>query len=364
MKILLHLKKLDWMLIGAVLALCVIGLLTLYSVNYGKPDILFFKKQVFFVAFGFLVMLALTFLDFRIFKNYPSLLIAFYLAGLAMLLAVLLLGNRVRGSYSWFSFADLSFQPVELIKLLIIIILAKYFSLRHVEMYRARHIIVSLVYVALPALLILLQPDLGSTIILGAIWLGVVILAGIRLRDLVLVLIGAALIFSGAWFGALKSYQKERVLTFLNPQRDPFGSSYNLIQSKIAIGSGGFFGEGLGRGIQGRLDFLPEKNSDFIFAVFAEEWGFVGVIFLLGLYGFLFYRLIKISLPSQNNFSRIVYAGACLMIFSEVLINVGVTMGLLPITGISLPFVSYGGSGLLAHFMALGIVQSLMLRNR
>ncbi|HJX30421.1 MAG TPA: rod shape-determining protein RodA [Thermodesulfobacteriota bacterium] len=355
----LKLKKIDWILIGAVLVLCIISLLTLYSINYGKPGILFFQKQVFFIFLGLAAMTAISFLDVRIFKNYPSSLIAIYLFGLALLAATLIFGKITRGTVSWLRIGEISFEPVELAKLIVILILAKYFSLRHVEMYRFRHIIASGVYVFLPALLILLQPDLGSAMILGAIWIGMVILAGIKIRHLILVLIIAALVFGFAWVGALKQYQKDRILTFLNPQRDPFGASYNLAQSKIAIGEGGIFGQGLGQGIQGRLDFLPEKHSDFIFAAYAEEWGFLGVVFLLCVYGVIFFRLIKISLQSQNNFSRIFSAGVCLMIFAEVFINISVTLGLLPITGISLPFVSYGGSGLLTHFLALGIVQSI-----
>ncbi len=359
----LHLKKLDWGLVGAVLVLCAIGLLTLYSINYGKPDIFFFEKQVFFVILGLALMFFLSFFDFTVFRIFPLFLVAIYLFGLALLVGVLVFGQPIRGTMSWFRIGNLGLEPVELVKVVVILILAKYFSMRHIEMYRARHIIASGFYVFLPAALILLQPDLGSAIILGAVWIGLVILAGIRLRHLVVVLIGVAILFSLAWFGALKPYQKERVLTFLNPQRDPFGSSYNLIQSKIAIGSGGIFGRGIGQGTQARLDFLPEKNSDFIFAAFAEEWGLAGVLFLLGIFGFLFFRLIKISLKSTNNFFRIFTAGVCLMIFSQLFINIGANLGLLPITGISLPFLSYGGSNLLINFLALGIVQSIVVKN-
>ncbi len=360
----LHFKKLDWILVGAVLVLCVIGLLTLYSINYGKPTITFFNKQVIFVLFGIFVMFVFRFIDFSILKNYRPFLLLIYLGGIALLAATLFFGKITRGTTSWLSFGGLNFEPVELIKLIVILVLAKYFSLRHVEMYRSRHVIVSGLYVFLPLLLVLLQPDLGSALILCAIWLGIVLLTGIKWRHLALVIAGLFFVFIVAWFFALKPYQKDRIFTFVNPQRDPFGSSYNLIQSKIAIGSGGLFGRGLGQGIQGRLDFLPEKHSDFIFAAFAEETGFLGVIFLLAIYGLIFFRLIKISLQSTNNFSRLVCAGICLMIFSQVFINIGATLGLVPITGITLPFVSYGGSNLLINFMALGIVQSIAARNR
>lgn len=344
--------------------LCIIGLLTLYSINYGKPGFVYFKRQVIFILLGFLLMLALSYFDFQILRNYPMLLVILYLAGLALLISILFFGRPIRGTISWLSIGELRFEPMELVKLIIILVLAKYFSLRHIEMYRLRHTIASAIYVLLPVALILLQPDLGSALILGAIWIGLVILAGIKPKHLVAVLIGAAFVASIAWFGTLKPYQKDRILTFLNPQRDPFGTSYNLIQSKIAIGSGGIFGRSLGQGVQGRLDFLPEKHTDFIFSSFAEEWGFLGVLFFLAVYGILFWRLIKISLQSQNNFARIFCAGICLMIFAEVFINIGVSLGLLPITGIALPFVSYGGSAMLANFLAMGAVQSLVVRNK
>ena len=353
-----QLKKFDWILIGAVLVLCALGLLTLYSVNYGKPDITFFNKQVIFVVFGFFVMFAFRFIDFSALKIYRPLLLLVYFGGLALLIFSLFFGKIIRGAASWLNFGGINFEPVELIKLIVILILAKYFSYRHAQMYQARHVIASGFYVFLPSLLVLLQPDLGSAMILGAIWLGVVMLAGIKWKHLALVIAGLIMLFIVGWFFGLKQYQKDRVLTFINPQRDPFGSSYNLIQSKIAIGSGGLWG------IQGRLDFLPEKHADFIFAAYAEETGFLGILFLLSAYGLIFFRLIKISLQGTNNFARLVCVGVCLMIFSQVFINIGATLGMLPITGITLPFVSYGGSNLLTNFTALGIVQSIAARNR
>ena len=354
------LKKLDWILIGAVMILCAISLLTLYSVNYGKPSFFYFTKQAAFIFLGLALMFVFSFFDFRLFKNQPYFLIFLYIIGLLLLVGVLLMPAPIRGARSWFQIGVLSFEPVEAIKLILILILAKYFSSRHIEMYRARHIIASGLYVFLPAILVLAQPDLGSFMVLAFIWLGIILLAGIRPRHLIIVLLGAAMVFILAWFGALKTYQKERLLTFVNPQRDPAGASYNLIQSKIAIGSGGLWGKGLGRGTQGRLDFLPEKNADFIFAAFAEEWGFFGVLFLLATYAVIFFRLIKIALKADNNFFRICASGICLLFFSQVFINIGVALGILQITGLSLPFVSYGGSGLLVNFATLGIAQSII----
>lgn len=358
------LKRFDWVLIGAVAALCVTSLLTLYSENFGKSSFSFFERQILFILLGFLVMFAISYFDFSVFRNFPYLLLIFYFLGLVALALLLFLGLAVKGASSWFNIGGLGFEPSELMKLVIIMLLAKYFSLRHVEMYRARHVLVSGFYVLLPLVLILVQPDLGSAAVLLAIWVGLILLTGIKLRHFFLVLLCFALFFSAAWFGALKPYQKERLITFVNPQKDPLGASYNLIQSRIAIGSGGFFGTGLGKGSQARLDFLPEKQSDFIFAAFAEEWGFVGVIILIGLFGVIFYRLINISMRSESNFFRILSAGICVMIFVQVFINIGVALGILPVTGINLPFVSYGGSNLLTNFIALGIVQSIYARNK
>jgi len=205
---------------------------------------------------------------------------------------------------------------------------------------------------------------LGSALILVLIWLGIVILSGIKPRHLIIVLFSGLILASLAWLFVLKPYQHARILTFLNPAKDPLGYSYNLIQSKIAIGSGSFWGKGLGHGTQGQLNFLPEKQSDFTFAVFAEEWGLVGVLFLFAIYLLFFWRLIKIISNSTNNFFRLFVAGFAIMVFVQIFINVGMNLGLLPIAGISLPFISYGGSNLLVNFIALGIVQNIATQTK
>lgn len=334
------------------------------SLNASKEGSNFFVKQLIFVGVGMAAMFVLWLADARIYKNNSLLLIVIYFFSLAALVAVLLLGSNIRGMTGWFRFGELGFAPVELAKLILILILAKYFSARHVEVYRARHIIVSGLYMALPAVLVLCQPDLGSVLILVSIWLGIVLLSGMKQRHLLIVLFLGFLVASLAWFFVLKPYQKERMLTFLNPSADPLGYSYNLIQSKIAVGSGGLWGKGLGQGSQGQLNFLPEKHTDFIFSVFAEEWGFTGVLFLFAVYLLFFYRLIRIIFICSNNFFRLFVAGFAVMIFSQIFINVGMSLGIMPITGIALPFLSYGGSNLLINFMALGIVQNIASQSR
>lgn len=358
-----HLKKLDWLLIGAAVGLCVISLLELWSIDAGSQITgqvsNYLTRQSIFLVAGLAAMFFLAFIDARIYRNSSSFLMSLYFLSLVLLVLVLFLSREVRGMTGWFRFGDFGFAPVELAKFTVILVLAKYFSRRHVEVYRIRHIIASGLYAGLPIALVLLQPDLGSAIVLAAIWLGVVLLSGMKQRHLAIVMIAGVLVSILAWSFVFKTYQKERILTFLNPAKDPLGYSYNLIQSKIAIGSGGFWGKGLGQGSQGQLNFLPEKHTDFIFSVFAEEWGFFGVSFLLGLYALFFWRLMKIIMAAGNNFFRLFVSGYAIMVFAQITINAGMCLGLMPVTGIALPFMSYGGSNLLINFMILGVIQNI-----
>ena len=358
-----HLKKFDWLLIGSVLSLCVISLLELWSIDAGAKiagqATGYSIKQWIFLAVGLTVMFFLAFIDAQIYRNSSSFLIILYSVSLVLLVAVLLFSHKIRGTAGWFNFGDINFAQVELAKFAVILILAKYFSRRHIEVYRVRHIVASGLYAGLPILLVLLEPDLGSALILMAIWLGMVLLSGMKQRHLFIVLIAGVFVSVLAWSFIFKPYQKARILTFLNPTKDPLGYSYNLIQSKIAIGSGQFWGKGLGHGSQGQLNFLPEKHTDFIFSVFAEEWGFIGVVFLFGLYSLFFWRLMKIIMSAGNNFFRLFTAGYAIMIFAQITINTGMSLGLMPVTGIALPFMSYGGSNLLINLMMLGVVQNI-----
>lgn len=314
------------------------------------------------MVLGLFVMVLFSLLDYRFFQNSIFLFIT-YLGIIFLLVLVIFLGKTVKGSTAWFNFGFFLFQPVELAKIAIVLVLAKYFSYRHVEMYNIRHIIVSGLYVFLPVILVLKQPDLGSSLVLIAIWMGVIISVGMKFRHLLIVFLIGLLIISSAWLFLLKEYQKQRILTFLNPQKDPLGYSYALNQAIIAIGAGGLSGRGLGHGTQGQLNFLPENKSDFIFAAFAEEWGFVGVTFLLLCWLFIFWRLARACSIAPNNFSKIFIIGAIVMLFAHTTINIGMNMRLLPITGLPLPFVSYGGSNLLVNFMAIGIIQSIISRS-
>lgn len=361
----MYFKKIDWFLAGAVIVLCALGMLELWGIEAGAKSSLpaggagnFFIKQLIFFSLGLALMFLISLIDGRMFRN-SSLLLTFYFICAVLLALVLVLGHKTRGMIGAFKLGELNFAPVEVAKLVLIFVLAKYFSGRHVEVYRVRHIIASGLYMLLPVGFVLLQPDLGSAIILMAVWLGIVLLSGMKQRHLMIVLATGAIVCALAWVFALKPYQKERILTIINPNRDPLGYSYNVIQSKIAIGSGAFLGKGLGQGLQGQLNFLPEKHTDFIFALFAEEWGFLGVLFLFAAYGVLFWRLFRLILLSGNNFFRLFIAGYAVMTFTHLLINVGMNLGVMPVTGISLPFLSYGGNNLLMNFIALGIIQNI-----
>lgn len=355
------LKKLDWVLMVSVVILVAMGLLSIFSTSFAY-DKSFFYKQLGFIIAGFFLMLIFAFFDYRFFRNHPGLLIGLYILSILLLFGVFIFGSNIRGASSWFRIGIFHFEPVEFAKLVMILILAQYFSLRHIELYRIRHIIASGIYIGVPFILVFLQPDLGSAMILIFLWLGTMIIAGIKLRQLIILFLIGIIVFSIAWLGLLKNYQKDRIISFLNPYLDPLGSSYQRIQSVIAIGAGQFLGRGLGHGSQSQLDFLPEQHTDFIFASIAEEWGFIGVLIIFVFYCLLFWRIIKIALRSTNNFARLFCTGAVIIFLFQFFVNIGMNLGILPIAGISLPFISYGGSNLLISFVTLGIIQGITLR--
>jgi len=356
-----RLRKLDWSLIVSALLLSGAGLLTINGIGTEESSV-FFKKQLLFLGIGLLVMLGISFFDYRILKNHSLILLVIYIISVASLIFVLFSGE-IRGSSSWFRLGSLSFEPIEFVKIVIILILAKYFSLRHIELYRIRHLIVSGIYIGLPVLAVILQPDMGSALVLVSIWLGVVIVSGIKMRHLALLLLIAIILSAVGWAGILREYQKQRILSFLNPQNDPYGWGYHISQSLIAIGSGRVLGQGEEGSSQAGLKFLPEQHNDFIFATLSEQRGLIGVFVLLALYLFFFWRVVKIALISSNNFSRLFTAGFIALVFIQAAINVGMNVGVLPITGLTLPLVSYGGSSLVSVFLGLGILESIKSRS-
>jgi len=357
--LILHFRKLDWVLITSALLLVIFGLLLIYSIAFGKGDFLIFKKQIFLGLIGFILIVVLSFFDWRMLRESPYFILILYFLCLAILTGLFFFASKTRGTVGWYKLGLFSFDPIEPTKIILIILLAKYFSMRHVEMYRLRHIFLSGFYVLLPALLIFLQPNLGSTLILAALWVGVLVISGIKLRHFLILIFCGLLISILGWSFFLEGYQKERIISFVVPKTDPLGMSWSQTQSKIAIGSGGIFGQGLFHGSQAQYGFLPEAHTDFIFAAIAEELGLIGVLVLFLLFIVLIYRIMKIAINSQSNFSRLFASGFVIILISQLFIHIGMNLGILPVIGISLPFVSYGGSGLIALCIGLGILQSI-----
>lgn len=332
------------------------------GVKNGGEDI-FLKKQLFFLILGSFLMLVISFFDYRRLRAHSAIVVFFYIASIILLALVLMVGFEVRGSSSWFKLGPFSIEPVEFVKIAMLVLFAKFFTLRHTEIYRPSHIILSAIYIAIPTGLVLIQPDFGSAMLLIIFWVGMMLVAGIKKKHLIFLFAIGLVAMSIMWFGAFKDYQKARISSFLNPLSDPYGSGYNIIQARVAIGSGGLFGTGLGHGSQTRLGFLPEAHTDFIFAAIAEELGLVGVFFIFAGYAFLSLRVLKIAGQAQNNFAKLFCFGFLILIFSQFIINVGMNLGLAPVTGITLPFLSYGGSSLISLCIGVGIIQSIRVRN-
>lgn len=347
----------DWILLGSLLALTVFGLLMVYSIGASNEvgSLLQFKKQIMAVLIGGLALVALAILDYRQLK---SLGMVIYASGLALLVSVLLFGSTVRGTQGWFKIGSLSLQPVELAKVAFAVFLASYFA-KHV--YKKLNwvtffgsLLAMLGYVA-P---ILMQPDFGSAMVIVAMWLIGVAFAGLRWKAWILLILIGSLGSFMVWHYAFKPYQKDRLLAFINPQMDPLGAGYNVRQAQTAIGSGGILGKGVGQGSQSRLRFLPEASTDFMFAVMGEELGFVGLTVVLGLFGVLLMRILFIGRRSEDPFVGIYCGMVTGMLGLHVLINAGMNLGVMPVTGIPLPFSSAAASSLVAGYVALGIVQS------
>ncbi len=352
------LKRIDWMLVLFILPIILAGLFTMKSFTPLIDGGSFFNKQIIWIIISFAVFFIFSFIDFRFLKR-TNLLVSIFLFFCFMLFMLFVLGYVSHGAKSWFNFGFFSFQPVDIMKLILVLILAKYFSRRHVEIHDIKHILISGLYVLLPVVLVLLQPDFGSAMILFFIWLGMILVSGISKAHLLLVFLSGALVFACLWMFAFAPYQKARISNFINPLADIHGSGYNAFQSTIAVGSGQIVGNGLGFGTQSRLKFLPEPQSDFIFAAFSEEWGFIGSITLLLLYSLIIWRILMVASYGSSNFEVLFSMGLAIFFMSHILINIGMNLGLFPVTGIPLPFMSYGGSHLLSEFAGLGILMSM-----
>lgn len=354
--------SIDWLLFFALIPLTVAGLITMASFTSGGENY-FFERQLIWFSVAILAFFGASSIDWRFLKR-TNILLALYFISIALLVSLFIFGTVSRGAQSWFQIGAFSFQPVDPIKIVVILVLAKYFSRRHIEIAHFRHILVSGLYAFVPFALVFLQPDLGSAIIIAAVWLGMVMVSGVSKKHLALVFLTGALAFAALWNFGFAEYQKVRITSFLNPMTDTGGAGYNARQSMIAIGSGGLFGKGVGYGTQSRLEFLPEFETDFIFAAFVEEWGFVGAIVMLGLFGIVFWRILASALRGSGNFEVLFGVGIATFIASHFIIHIGMNVGLFPVTGITLPFVSYGGSHLVTEFAALGMVMGMRRYSR
>lgn len=354
------LKKIDWVLLIALIPILSAGVITMASFGDGGA---FALRQVIWIIISLAAFFVISTVDAQLFKNTRTLVLLFTI-GTLVLIATLLIGSTIKGSTSWISFGSFSLQPADPMKLILILILAKYLSRRHIEIANSKHIFISLAYMAVPFLLVLAQPDLGSAIILGAIWLGMMLVSGISRKHLFIFFSIALITFGIAWTTVFKPYQKARIMNFINPMQDIRGTGYNVYQSVIAVGSGQVLGKGVGYGTQSRLNFLPEYKTDFIFAAFAEEWGLVGTLILFICFIVVFWRIISVAMYGMSNFEILFASGLMIFLFSHTLINIGMNIGIMPVTGITLPFMSYGGSHLLTEFIALGILMSMRKYNR
>jgi len=362
MNIISHFKKLDWILIVITIFLISFGLLSIYSSSISRGDFSNFYKQIIFLVIGFFLMIIISFFDWRLLKNDSHLILIFYFLGLLSLIGLFFFAPEIRGIRGWYRIGMISIDPVQFVKIILIILLAKYFSTRHITMYNPGHIFLSGFYIFLPSILIFFQPNFGPVLILLLIWLGILIISGIKIRHFLFLSLCGFLTIAFLWHFLLLDYQKERIITFIAPYlADPLGAGWQRNQARIAIGSGGLLGEGFGQGSQTQNRFLPEPQTDFIFASIAEEFGLVGVLILILFFLILFFQIVKIAISSQANFSRLFSLGFAIFLFVQIFIHIGMNLGILPIIGISLPLVSYGGSGLIATFIGLGILQSIKI---
>jgi rod shape determining protein RodA len=351
----------DWGLWGTILIICAVGLATLYSSTYlNQRDI--FLKQIVFVCSGLSIALILTLIDYRIFERlaYP-----FYIIVISLLVLVIVAGKSVYGSQRWLPIGPIHLQPSELAKLAVVLVLARFYSREKVGLmygYGFKELLPVFGLVGLPMALVFKQPDLGTALMIGFVAFTMIFFCNLRMRTLFIFLISILVIAPIAYKFGLKEYQRDRVRTFLDPGRDPLGDGYHSIQSMITVGSGQFMGKGYLQGTQSKLEFLPKHHTDFIFSAFAEEWGFMGSIFLISIFLILVFLGIDICRKSKDKFGAVLAMGALSIIVWHVIVNMGMEIGVLPVVGVTLPFFSYGGSSLITNMLAVGVLSSVSLR--
>lgn len=346
-----------WLLLG-LLVLMSVGLFTIYSA--GGEDIGLIKRQVTRLGVGLTVMFILAQVPLHFYRTIAPL---FYGIGVLLLIAVLLIGVEGKGAQRWLDLGFMRFQPSEILKLFVPMTIAWYLSQETLPP-KLRHVIVGFILVIVPALLIANQPDLGTALLIASSGIFALFLSGLSWRIITVVSVLGVSFIPIMWFFLMKAYQKQRVITFLNPESDPLGAGYHIIQSKIAIGSGGVSGKGWLQGSQSQLEFLPERHTDFIFSVFSEEFGLLGVVLLLALYGFIIARGLMIAARSQFIFNKLLGGSITLTFFVYIFVNIGMVSGLLPVVGVPLPLISYGGTSMVTLLAGFGVLMAIATQKK
>ncbi len=345
----------DWSMFVPAILLSLAGLVTMNS--FSGENYFFFRQSV-WLLISVLIFFVATLVDWRFLRR-TRVLVPIFAVTVLMLAILLAVGQMTRGSQSWFQFGAFAFQPSDPAKLVLVLMLSKYFSRRHIEIKNLRHILVSGAYAFFIFILIFLQPDFGGAMVILGIWLGMVLVSGISKKHLAFASILGVLTLVILWMFVLAPYQKARIISFIHPLADVRGTGYNAYQSTVAVGSGEIFGKGIGQGSQSKLRYLPEYETDFIFAAFAEEWGFVGTIILLALCLVLLSRIVDNAQLAATNFETFFGLGVAILFSIHIAVHAGMNIGILPVTGITFPFMSYGGSHLATEWLALGMLSSM-----
>ncbi|HHU69106.1 MAG TPA: rod shape-determining protein RodA [Thermoanaerobacterales bacterium] len=356
------LKRFDYGLLILVVIISCIGIIIISSATNSTSaeakDYYYVKMQLMWFAVGLAAMLVAISIDYRVIGKYVNII---YVINIIFLLVVFFAGKSAKGATRWIMIGPFRFQPSEFAKIATILTLAKYIEKKEGNINDIKELLLALLYVGFPIILIMKQPDLGSSMVLLAIFFVMMFAGGANIKLLSGLILSGVLLAPIAWF-SLEGFQKKRILVFLNPNMDPLGAGYHVIQSKIAVGSGGLLGKGLYRGTQNQLQFLPEQHTDFIFSVLGEELGFIGGILLLVLYLFLILRMLNIASKSKDLYGMLIIVGVITMFTFHIFINIGMTIGIMPITGLPLPFMSYGGSSFITNMIAVGLVLNVGMR--
>lgn len=358
------LKNFDFGLLVNVILICIIGVLTISSATrafYGGSK-RFFIMQIIWVVIGLGMLIVTTMIDYITFRMYYKVI---YFFNIALLALVVVLGQVTKGANSWLGVGTFGIQPSEFMKLSLIIVFARKIEDFEGDVNNPKNLGILFLYAAVPLIMIYKQPDLGTVMVIVVIIVGMLFMAGLNIKILLGGFVASIIAFLGVWYSPvpiLKEHQRQRIATFLNPSADEIGNGWQITQSKIAIGSGQLFGMGFGKGLQSEGKYLPESYSDFIFSVLGEEFGFVGALLLIILYASMLFKCLKISSIAKDKFGSMVVAGVMWMLAFQMFQNVGMTIGLMPITGITLPFVSYGGSSMLTSMVSIGLVLNIGMR--